>query len=391
MATLAVLFFVTYTHYAAILDKQLANQSLRLPAGIYAAPRRISTGEQISREELVDRLTSAGYQENEQNNEYAAGSFRLQNDGVEISASNFYQTTDLPERVFIAFKGKAISSIQKQESTGKLSSITLPAEMLTSDFNTKKQVRSATGFDDIPQMLIHALTAIEDRNFFSHNGVDVKAMFRAFYKNLTCGGIREGGSTITQQLIKNEFLSPERTYQRKLAEVMMAMALERRLTKEQIFALYCDRVYLGQSGITAIYGFQQAASLYFGKELKDLSLNEVALLAGLAKAPNRYSPQTNLEESKTRRDVVLNAMLEAGYIKTEEAAAAKNEQLAILPSQKLDNTAAAHFVDYVKREVDKQKFEEQDAARLRIETTLDVDLQQAANEAVTKHTTNLAK
>lgn len=391
MVSLALLFFITYTHYAAILDQELANQSLQMPAGIYAAPRRISAGEKINRDELIERLNRAGYQENEPNNDYAAGSYRLQNDGVEIITSNFYKNNDLPERLHIAFKNNTITAIQRADDSKRLDAIKLPAEMLTADFNTKMQARSITKFDEIPDNLVKALTAIEDRNFYSHGGVDVKGMFRALYRNLTYGGIREGGSTITQQLVKNQFLSPERTYQRKLAEVMMALALERRMTKEQILALYCDRVYLGQSGITAIYGFKQAASLYLGKELKDISLNEAALLAGLVKAPNRYSPQQNLDESKARRDMVLNAMVDAGYINKAEAETARTEHLAILPPQKLDNAAAPYFVDYVKRELQKQKFDDDEAARLRIETTLDSDLQQAANDTVINHLDNLAK
>jgi penicillin-binding protein 1B len=391
MVSLAVLFFITYTHYAAVLDEELANQSLQMPAGIYAAPRRISDGEKISRDELIERLNRAGYQENEPNNDYATGSYRLQNDGIEIITSNFYKNNDLPEKLHIAFKNNTITAIQRGDDSKRLDAIKLPAEMLTADFNTKMQARSITNFDEIPDNLVKALTAIEDRNFFSHSGIDVKAMFRAFYRNVMGGGIREGGSTITQQLVKNQFLSPERTYQRKLAEVMMALALERRMTKEQILALYCDRVYLGQSGITAIYGFKQAANLYFGKELKDISLNEAALLAGLVKAPNRYSPQQNLEESKARRDMVLNAMVDAGYISKAKAETTRTEHLAIMPPQKLDNAAAPYFVDYVKRELQKQKFDDDDAARLRIETTLDSDLQQAANDTVIKHLDSLAK
>jgi len=138
MALGTILFFAAYTHYATILDKQLSNQSLRMPAGIYAAPRRISTGEQINREALIERLVRAGYQENEQNNEFAAGSFRLQNDGVEIHTNKFYQNSDLPESIYVHVKDNGIISILQGESLGRINSIQLPAEMLTADFNTKK-------------------------------------------------------------------------------------------------------------------------------------------------------------------------------------------------------------------------------------------------------------
>ena len=214
---------------------------------------------------------------------------------------------------------------------------------------------------------------------------------RALVANTTQGEIREGGSTITQQLIKNEFLSTQRTLDRKIAEAMMAMALERRLTKEQIFALYCDRVYLGQSGATGIYGFKQAARLFFGKELSGLTLGETALLAGLIKAPNNYSPYKNLNEALARRDVVLNAMVDLDLVAEDAADAARSEQIVLAPPQRLDKTTAPYFVDYVQRELDQKEQDEQTVSHARIETTLDLDLQQAASEAVTRHLSRLDK
>src|SRR6185503_12050805 len=287
----------------------------------------------------------------------------------------------LPASVRIRFKENLITRIEDGDTGRQLTAVYLPAEMLTADLNAKKQTRRATNFEELPPVLVKALTATEDRHFFEHRGVHLGSIFRALYTNIVKGGIRQGGSTITQQLIKNQFLTPERTFRRKVTEAMMAIAIERRLTKEQIFALYCDRVYLGHSGNTAIYGFKRAAVIFFGKELRDLSLSEAACLAGLGQAPNRHSMRSRLDVAIARRNVVLDAMVDAGRISAAEAALAKGEQVVLLPPQRLDDTAAPHFVDYLRRELSHHLLEEEAWPRLRIETTLDPDLQQAANQA----------
>jgi len=395
------LFFVTvivsaelilsYLNYAALIDARLADNSLQQPAGIYAAPRRVSVGERMTRDELAERLLRAGYLEGEDASEFAAGSFTLPPNGVEIHTHKFARSTGIPPVTRVTFGQDEVARIEDEAKPGTLDAILLPPELLTADLNAKKQTRRATSFNELPPTLVKALTAVEDRDFFSHRGVDLEAIARALFKNLSSHRIREGGSTITQQLIKNQFLTPERTFGRKFAEAMMAIAIERRLTKEQIFALYCDRVYLGHSGITAIYGFKQAAQVFFGKELRELSLSETAFLAGLAQAPNRYSPHARPEEAIARRNVVLEAMVVAGDVSADEAAAAKNEQLAFLPPQQLDDTAAPHFVDYLRRELARHQVDEEDWPHLRIETTLDLDLQRAANQAVAENLTRLAK
>jgi len=382
----------TYHYYAAVLHSQLASHSLKIPSGIYAAPRHISAGREITQEKFSDLLVRAGYQEGEQENEFSAGNFIVHSNTVEIITNQFSRNNNLPARTRLTFDEKRIVAIKNLDTGQKLKEIRLPPELLTADLNAKKQVRSATSFEDLPQVLVNAVCAIEDRNFFSHDGVDFKAIARAFYKNLSEGEIREGASTITQQLIKNEFLSSERTYERKFAEALMAIALEQRLNKQQILALYCDRIYLGHSGITSVYGFKQAASVYFGKELDELSLSEAAFLAGMIKAPNRYSPYTNLDQAIERRDCVIAAMVEQGSISSDEAERARNETPVFMLQQKLGTTAAPHFIDYVNRELDSQKIDADiRKSQLRIRTSVDLDLQESANEVVAKHLNNISK
>src|SRR5256714_15358022 len=168
--------------------------------------------------------------------------------------------------------------------------------------------RAALSYQDIPPVLVRAILAIEDRRFFEHSGVDFFGVARAILRNAGDERMGQGGSTITQQPVKNTYLTPERTLRRKYAEAMLAFTLERRLSKEDIIALYCNEIYLGQRGVVAVRGVQQAARVYFGKELKDLSLSEAATIAGMIQSPSRYSPLLHAEETRLRRNTVLGTM-----------------------------------------------------------------------------------
>ncbi len=380
-----------YAHYAAIVDERLDQRILRRRAGVYAAPRRVSVGQQISRDELRERLLRAGFREGRRGDpadQFSSGVFVFEGDTAQLWTNEFARNASMPETLNIKFSqigGGRIVKIEDASTGQDIKSVALPPESLTADSGATTLPRGLgiqARFEDFPPSLVNALLAIEDRNFFSHRGVDVKAVIRALWENWRHGEIREGGSTITQQLVKTNFLTPERTYQRKFAEAMMAMAVERRLSKEEIFAIYANRVYLGQSGMTAVYGFKQAARVYFGKELHELSLAESALIAGLAQAPNRYSPYQRLDAAVARRNTVLDAMAETHLISDEEAEAAKSERLAVIPPGKFDESAAQHFVDYLKRELDGRNIREREQPNLEIRTTLDLDLQQAANIAM---------
>jgi penicillin-binding protein 1B len=400
VAVMTFKLYEAYTRYAAYLDSQLANQSLQRPAGVYAAPRHISVGQLISIDELKERLLRAGYQESyreaEELNKFTSGSFFTQADTIELWTNEHSRTDDLPELARIGFRTKAagegqVTVIEDAATGRKLRAIRLPAELITADLNTKIQSRRFADFNQFPSVLVKALTAIEDRNFFTHSGLDLRGICRAFVKNQLQGKTHEGGSTITQQLIKTQFLTPERTWERKFAEAMMALAIERRLSKEQIFTLYANRVYLGQSGMTTVYGFNQAARVFFGKEMSELSLGEAALLAGLAQAPNRYSPYRRPEAAKARRDIVLQAMVDAGGASAAEAAAAAAEQLALSPPAKPHESIAPHFIDYIGRELAKAQIDGEENPHLQIETSLDPDLQQAANLVVRDRLAKLDK
>jgi penicillin-binding protein 1B len=286
----------SYAYYAAIVDERVDQRTLRRQAGLYAAPRRVRVGQQISQDELRERLLRAGYTQGRHGdpaNRFSSGVFVIEGDTALLRTNEFARVAGAPETVKIKFNrltGGRVVKIEDAATGQDIRIVALPPESLTADGGATALPRGLgvqARFEDFPPSLVNALIAIEDRSFFLHRGVDVKAVFRALWENWSHGEIREGGSTITQQLIKTNFLTPERTYQRKFAEAMMAVAIERRLSKEEIFTIYANRVYLGHRGMTAVYGFKQGARVYFGKELHELSLAESALLGGLAQAPNR--------------------------------------------------------------------------------------------------------
>ena len=234
--------------------------------------------------------------------------------------------------------------------------------------------------DKIPEHLKDAFIAVEDVRFYEHAGVDPKGIMRAVIANITNKGVSEGGSTITQQLAKNAYLTQDRTLKRKVQEVFLALQLERKYTKDEILELYLNQIYFGQGA----YGVQAAAKTYFGKNVEDLDLNECAMLAGIPKSPNYFSPLNNLKAAQERKGVVLDQMSKYGYISSSTAAKTKAENLNLVKSQpQSDNHFASYFIDYVTQQmIEKYGADAVYQEGLKIYTTLDKDMQQAAEAAM---------
>ena len=363
----------SYNYYSQIIDARLASGYLTSRPGLYAAPRVLQAGQKLSCEKLVACLRRAGYLETSASNVWS-GSFIASDAAVEIrpGRSSVRKQVAL---VRVTFAGEQIA-----ELTGdgvSLDSFTLEPEVLSNDLSAKAGKREALSYDEIPPVLVNAILAIEDRRFFDHSGVDVGGLARALLRNAGDERLGQGGSTITQQLVKNTYLSPEKTLQRKYAEAMLSLALERRLSKQDIFALYSNEVYLGQRGVVGVRGVKEAADVFFGKELRDLTLAEAATLAGMIQSPARYSPLRHPDAAQARRDVVLAAMLENGAITREQKEAACAEPVRVSPNVKLDNSLAPYFVDYVNRVAET-------ADGRRVYTTIDLGLQELAESALRK-------
>ena len=240
------------------------------------------------------------------------------------------------------------------------------------------QRRVIATFDDYPPVLRDALLSIEDKDFYRHWGINTWRILGAAYRDIESGGKVQGGSTLTMQLARNLFLSPDRSFHRKVQEALLAIQIERRFTKPQIFTLYANQIFLGHG----VYGFEAASQYYFSKHAKNLTLDEAALLAGLPKAPQYYSPILHPDRALKRRNLVINAMLEDGKITTQQATEAK-EKPTILSLQHDPNSTAPYFVEEVRRYLESKYGSDQvHEGGLRVYTSLNLDLQKAANQSV---------
>jgi penicillin-binding protein 1B len=363
----------SYNYYSQIIDARLASGYLTSRPGLYAAPRVLQVGQKLSHEKLVACLRRAGYLETSASNVWS-GSFVETDSAIEIRPARS-GVRKQPLLVRVTFAGEQIAELSGDAVA--LDSFTLEPEVLSNDLSAKAGKREALSYDEIPPVLVNAILAIEDRRFFDHAGVDLGGLARALLRNAGDERLGQGGSTITQQLVKNTYLSPEKTLQRKYAEAMLAFALERRLSKQDILALYCNEIYLGQRGVVGVRGIKEAADVFFGKELRDLTLAEAATLAGMIQSPARYSPLRHPEAAQARRNLVLAAMLENGTITREQKEAASAEPVRVSPNVNLDNSLAPYFVDYVNR-VDES------ADGRRVYTTIDLELQELAENALRK-------
>ncbi|MDQ5846300.1 MAG: PBP1A family penicillin-binding protein [Acidobacteriota bacterium] len=365
----------SYKYYSRIIDARLASGYLTSRPGLYAAPRRIQPGQKLSSPDLLSALRRAGYVESEGSNVWS-GTFYEAGSVVEIRPARTNRS--LPSVIRVRFeRDKTIAELTGDDLP--VESFTLEPEVLSNDISSKADKRDSVTFSEIPPVLVHAILSIEDQRFFDHSGLDVFGIARALVRNVGNEGMGQGGSTITQQLVKNTYLTPERTLRRKYAEAMLAFALEQRLTKHDIFALYCNEVYLGQRGAVAVRGVKQAARIYFGKELKELSTAEAAAIAGMIQGPTRYSPVRHAEAARTRRNAVLAAMVRDRWIDNEQAAGILSQPVVVSTGSQFASMAP-YFVDFVNRTAESE-FEMSPGSR-RVYTTIDLDLQQLAERAL---------
>jgi penicillin-binding protein 1B len=371
----------SYKYYSRIVDARLTGGYLTSRPGIYAAPRLIQRGQKLPAPTLIKALRRAGYVE-AQGSMVWSGTFIESPSTIEIRPERVNGSR--PSGVRITFD----EANRVAELTGDnlpLEQFALEPEALSNDLSFKTGKRETLSFSEIPPVLAHAILSIEDQRFFEHSGLDPFAIARALIRNVDDKRAAQGGSTITQQLVKNTYLSSERTLRRKYAEAMLSIALERRLSKQDIFALYCNEVYLGQRGAVAARGFGEAAHIYFGKQPNQLSLSEAATLAGMIQSPGRYSPVRHAEAAQARRNVVLEAMMRNGWISAPELDAAAKQSIVVAGVSET-NSLAPYFVDYVNRNSVR---EDDQTANNRTYTTIDLDLQQLAETVLARQLTKL--
>ncbi len=379
----AGVFVYYYVQFSRIIDARLSGEVFDNASLVFSSPSEIQVGQAITLGDVEARLRRALYSGGTAESEF--GFYKREGNTLEIhpGPASFLRTGGMnPGPVSLGFRDGRVTSITAVGRTAPLESCWLEPEVITTLFDRSRTKRRLVRYQDLSPVLVDAILATEDHRFFSHHGVNLLRIVAATVKGVRTDERIRGTSTLTMQLARNFFLTRERTLQRKAAEIFLALLLEQRLSKEQIFELYANQIYLGQRGSFAIHGVGEAASVYFNKDVGSLTLPEAALLAGIIRGPSLYSPYRHPERAIELRSVVLRRMRETGFITPAQADEAAAAPLGVT-RQNVEANQAPFFVDMVKDRLLEQ-FSERDliSQSYRVYTTLDLDLQFAASEAV---------
>ncbi len=397
--------FLTATYfwfeYSDRIDILLRGEIFTSNAGIYSAPKNLKKDENISIDELKDYLISAGYIEKNQQADESRSRYEIGKNLVliEPGSSAIVDDNKIFPALTVKFKkdGKSVESIKNDDDEKDVEKVQLEPQILSSIAKEGDGKRKVVTFKDLPPQLIKAITATEDRAFFEHYGVNFRGIGRALWRrydgeNQNSALENQGGSSITQQLVKNLLLNKDQTLERKVKEAYISVILETRLTKEEIFTLYANQIYLGQQTGVSIYGVGEASNAYFGKDVSALTLPEAAFIAGIIRSPNRYNPYKRLEKVTERRNQILDSMTETGAISATEGREAKDSPLEVrkITSGK-DLKGMPYFSQFAVEEVPKIISDPEALQHLRVYTTIDPDLQKKAYEIVNKRLEKLEK
>jgi penicillin-binding protein 1B len=384
------IFTYYYVKYSRMINARLSGHVLQNTTQIFSAPQRIADGETLSPDELAAYLQRVGYRPERDDN--SLGQYIVQGSTVDIRPSKlsyFAGSNDLA----VQFAGKTIKSIRPITGGADLLTADIEPELITNLFDSAREKRRPVRYEDLPPVLVHAILSAEDKRFFEHGGFDFVRILGAGWADLRHSSNHyQGASTITMQVARTFFLSNERTWRRKLAEAMVSLELEERFSKQQIFEMYANEIYLGNRGSFGIRGFSEAAVAYFGKDLRQLSLAECAYLAGIIRAPNYYSSaDRHPERGGQARDRVLAQMLENKFVTEADVQDAKRAPLKIVRTS-ISGGEAPYFVDMVKDHLlDQYSENELLSQNFRVYTTLDPELQRAAVVAVDAGMKNVDK
>ncbi|RFS29290.1 penicillin-binding protein 1B [Acinetobacter sp. SWAC5] len=386
--------FVAMSVYLIRIDNivrtKFEGQRWDIPAKVFARPLEIYTNAPVNQEDLSQELKMLGYKNTES---YAkTGSYVVSGNEMYVHTRGFdFGDSVEPEQVLkIAFNENAIADVSatKPSSTGIAR---LEPMLIGGIYPQHNEDRVLIKLKNVPQPLINALIATEDRNFYKHHGISVRGTARALVSNLT-GGKRQGGSTLTQQLVKNFYLSPEKTLKRKVNEALMALLIELHYDKNEILEAYLNEVNLGQNGNYSINGYGLASQFYFGLPLRELNIAQQAYLVGLVQGPTLFNPWRNPEGAKKRRDIVLNNMLVMGTLSQEQYETEIARPLNVLAKPTLGPARFPDFLDIVRRQL-RTEYQEGDLTNqgLRIFTTLDPIAQTRIQDSFKISVANLTK
>jgi penicillin-binding protein 1B len=372
-------FAFYYVRFGHLIDQRLSGQIFQNTSRVYSRPERIFLGEALRAGELESHLVRAGYTPKETDG--ATGWFSAAGGAVEVhpSETSYFEGGNA---LRVNFAGGAISRITLLEDGQAVDSAETEPEILTNLFDSSREKRRVVKFDDLPKTLVEAVLSVEDKRFFEHGGFDLLRILGAALADLRHAGAVQGASTIDMQVARSFFFTTKREWRRKLEETMVALELQQRFSKDQIFELYANEIYLGNRGSFAIRGFGEGAEAYFGKDVRELNLAQSAFLAGIIHSPNRYSaPERHPARAAEGRDRGLDSMVENGVISRQQEDSAKIMPLNFVGAT--ETGAAPYFVDMVKDHLLERLSEaELSNESYRIYTTLDPQLQHAAVEAL---------
>jgi penicillin-binding protein 1B len=382
LTAVGLMLAVAYGGYLAwTATSEFEGRRWDIPAQVYAAPLELYTGRALSVEDLVAEVKRLGYREDPRL--AGPGTYRVGVGRVEIATRGFSFAGDTePEQlVAITFIGGRIAGLRDSQGS-RAAIVRLNPLLIGSLFPSHGEDRIIVAPGDIPQLLTDTLKAVEDRRYDSHFGIDPIGVARALFVNVSAGEIREGASTLTQQLVRSYFLSNERTWSRKLREAFMAIALEIRYGKVELLHAYVNEIYLGQDGARAIHGFGLASQFYFGKPLGELELHELALLVAEVRGPTYYDPRRHPQRALERRNFVLQRMADEGLASNDDVQAAAEQQLGLVGDDRRGATHSA-FLSLVRRQLSAD-YARDDLERtgLTVLSTLDPAVQAAAERAL---------
>lgn len=389
IGTLAVAGYAVYLD--RIVRTQFEGVRWELPAQVYAKPLELYPGYSFSQKELMNELDRLGYREDELLR--GAGAYHVKGSAIDMHIRGFgYWDGEQPsKRVRAHFSESSVATLTDLDSDDAVSLLRIDPLLIGSIYPSHGEDRVLVKLDEVPSMFSAGLILIEDRRFLKHWGVDPVSIFRAFVVNMKAGRVVQGGSTLTQQLVKNFFLDNRRTMWRKVTEAMMAVLLEIHYDKREILEAYINEVYVGQDGSRAIHGFGLGSYFYFKKPLKELQPHEIALMVALVKGPSQYDPRRRPKITKQRRDLVLDEFHKEGFITTEEVEEYKSRGLGVVGKAGSTSQYPA-FVDLVRRQLHGQYVDDDLTSEgLKVFTTLDPRIQAQAEKHIADGLTELEK
>jgi penicillin-binding protein 1B len=368
----------------AVVQEKFSGKRWMIPAKVYARPLELFVGQKLSKDDFLIELDALGYRRESVANGPGAAAVSGNTVDLNTRGFQFYEGSDPAQQIRVRFSGDYVADLSSA-SGAKLAVARLEPLMIGGLYPKNLEDRILIKLDQAPPYLLDTLVTVEDREFYHHFGVSPKSIARAFWVNASAGQMRQGGSTLTQQLVKNFYLTNERSITRKLTEAMMAVLLEVHYSKQEILEAYLNEVFVGQDGQRAVHGFGLASQYFFSQPLSELKLHQVALLVGLVKGPSYYNPRRNPERALERRNLVLDLLEQQGVATAEVVAAAKKMPLGVTKTGSLADSSFPGFLDLVKRQL-REDYRDEDLTEegLRIFTSFDPILQMKSESAMSE-------